>query len=149
MAFEEITKLFTPLEIGVLIILVLYLIFPIPSPVILDGVADSAFAIAGMLIMAIYLYFYVNPVISVLFVFAAYEFLRRINNHSRKVTMIQYTPSQDRKDEQMAHMNDVKTDVLEVDVVSQMAPIGRSDPIQFLSSSYKPITESIGTASTY
>ena len=139
----------TPLEIGGLILLLSYLIIPVPSPAFLDGIADSPVGIAAMLLGAVYLYFYVNPLVSILFIFVIYEFLKRMNTHSKRITAVQFTPSQAKKDEQMAKMNDVKVDALEIDVVSNMAPIGKSDPVQFLSSSYKPITESIGTASTY
>ena len=149
MNLANLVKSFTPLEISLLVVFILYLIFPVHTPLFLAGYVDSTMGIVGMFVITVFLYFYVNPILAVLYVFVAYELLRRSSQFSNRVTLVQYTPSQAKKDADMAKMNPLPTDILEVDVVSKMAPIGHSDPVQILSSSYKPITESIGTASTY
>jgi predicted membrane protein len=149
MNLSNLVKSFSPLETFLVVVFVLYLIFPVQTPHFLAGTVDSPVGIIAVFTIAVYLYFYVNPIVAVVYIFAAYEMIRRSSNHSNRVTLIQYTPSQAKKDEQMAKMNPRHTEILEVDVVAKMAPIGHSDPIQILSSSYKPISESIGTASTY
>uniref|UniRef100_A0A6C0I3E3 Uncharacterized protein n=1 Tax=viral metagenome TaxID=1070528 RepID=A0A6C0I3E3_9ZZZZ len=157
MKFSDLTKDVTPLEIGGGILILLYLIFPVPTPLFLNGIADSPIGIGMMLLAAVFLFFYVNPIISILFVFAVYELLRRMNNNNSNSNAAMVTTasvptsvSQAKKDEELIEMNkELKTDSLEVDMITNMSPIGKSEPVQFLPTSYKPVSESIGSASTY
>ena len=154
MNFSDLTKDVTPLEIGLGILIILYIIFPVPTPVFLNGIADSPIGIGMMLLVAVFLFFYVNPIISILFIFAAYEFLRRMQQtQAAMVTTatVSEPVSQAKKDEELVEMNKElkQADTLEVDMVANLAPIGKSDPVQFMTTSYKPVSESVGTASTY
>ena len=149
MNIANLVKSFSQLELSLLVIFVLYLVLPIQTPSFLAGSVDSSIGIVTMFAITIYLFFYSNPILAIIYIFVAYELLRRSSSITGRVAMIQYTPTQQKKDTQMAKMNPVPSDILEVDVISQMAPIGKSDPIQFLSSSYKPIVESVGTASAF
>ena len=149
MNIANLVKSFSQLEVSLLIIFVLYLVLPIQTPSFLAGTVDSSIGMVTMFAITLYLFFYSNPILAILYIFVAYELLRRSAAFTGRVAMIQYTPTQQKKDNQMQKMNPTPSDVLEVDVISKMAPIGRSDPIQFLSSSYKPIVESVGTASAF
>jgi len=149
MNIANLVKSFSQLELSLLVIFILYLVLPIQTPSFLAGMADSSIGIVTMFAITLYLFFYSNPILAIVYIFVAYELLRRSANVTGRVAMIQYTPTQQKKDTQMQKMNPVPSDVLEVDVIAQMAPIGKSDPIQFLSSSYKPIVESVGTASAF
>ena len=149
MNIESLVKSFTSLEISLFVIFVLYLVLPIQTPPFMSGWVDSALGMVTMFIITLYLFFYVNPILAVLYIFVAYELLRRSAAHTGRVAMVQFTPTQQKKDNQMRKMNPVPSDILEVDVITQMAPIGRSDPIQILSSSYQPVAESVGTASMF
>jgi hypothetical protein len=149
MNIANLVKSFSQLELSLLVIFVLYLVLPIQTPSFLAGSVDSSIGIVTMFAITIYLFFYSNPILAIIYIFVAYELLRRSSSFTGRVAMIQYTPTQQKKDTQMTKMNPVPSDILEVDVISQMAPIGKSDPIQFLSSSYKPIVESVGTASAF
>jgi hypothetical protein len=149
MNVQNLVKSFSQLEIALLVIFVLYLVLPIQTPAFLSGTIDSSIGMVTMFAITLYLFFYSNPILAILYIFVAYELLRRSAAFTGRVAMIQYTPTQQKKDTQMQKMNPVQSDILEVDVISTMAPIGKSDPIQFLSSSYKPIVESVGTASVF
>ena len=46
-------------------------------------------------------------------------------------------------------MNPVKKSTLEEEVVEQMAPVGRSEPAQFMSSGFSPVADNVGSASMY
>jgi hypothetical protein len=49
----------------------------------------------------------------------------------------------------MIAMNPVQVTTLEEEVVQQMAPIGKSDPGMFISTSFKPVADKVGDASLY
>jgi hypothetical protein len=149
MNIANLVKSFSQLELSLLVVFILYLVLPIQTPGFLAGSVDSSIGMVTMFAITLYLFFYSNPILAIIYIFVAYELLRRSSSLTGRVAMIQYTPTQQKKDNQMQKMNPVPSDVLEVDVIAQMAPIGKSDPIQFLSSSYKPIVESVGTASAF
>jgi hypothetical protein len=149
MNIANLVKSFSQLELSLLVVFILYLVLPIQTPGFLAGSVDSSIGMVTMFAITLYLFFYSNPILAIIYIFVAYELLRRSSSLTGRVAMIQYTPTQQKKDTQMAKMNPVTSEILEVDVISKMAPIGKSDPIQFLSSSYKPIVESVGTASAF
>ena len=92
---------------------------------------------------------YSNPILAILYVFVAYEMLRRSSNITGRTDLVRYTPSQIKKDAQMSAMNPTKKTTLEEEIVGQMAPIGQSDISTYMSSSFKPVAEKIGSASMY
>jgi hypothetical protein len=149
MNIANLVKSFSQLEVSLLVVFILYLILPIQTPSFMAGMVDSPMGMVTMFAITLYLFFYSNPILAILYIFVAYELLRRSASVTGRVAMIQYTPTQQKKDSQMQKMNPTPNDLLEVDIVEKMAPIGKSDPIQFLSSSYKPIVESVGTASAF
>ena len=62
---------------------------------------------------------------------------------------MKHTPSQEKKDAKMKKMNPVKKETLEEEVIDKLAPIGRSDIASYVSTSFSPIAEDVGTASKY
>jgi hypothetical protein len=66
-----------------------------------------------------------------------------------RVGIVQYTPTQVKKDSELRAMNPPVVETLEEQVVQKMAPIGRSDPIVYTSSTFKPVAEKIDGASMY
>lgn len=120
---------------------------PIPTPNFLAGVLDSSLGMLVLFVVAIFLFFYVNPVLGVVFLFVAYEMLRRSSQLVGNATIVKHTPSQAKKDVQMARMNPVNKETLEEEIVDKMAPVGRSDLSMYTPSSFKPVSESVGSAS--
>ena len=82
------------IEILLFVIFVAYLIFPIKTPFFLASMVDSTFGIIGIFIVIIYLFFYANPILAILYIFVAYELVRRSSEITGRVSIIQYTPSQ-------------------------------------------------------
>ena len=60
---------------------------------------------------------------------------------------MEHTEEQHKKDKKMKNMNPEKKSTLEEEVVDKMAPVGHSEPIKFLSSSFQPVAEDVGSAS--
>ena len=149
MQIPNLVKSFSQLEIVLLCIFVIYLVFPIQMPELVSGMIDSPLGMLSLFIIAVYLFFNANPILAVIFVFVAYELLRRSSQFTGRTTIMKYTPSQHKKDAQMAAMNPPKKETLEEEVVDKMAPVGRSEMVTYTSSDYKPVAESVGTASMF
>jgi len=147
MQIPNLFKSMSQLEIILLIVFIIYLVLPIQTPTSLGGVIDSPLGMLFMFIITIYLFVKVNPILAVMYIFVAYELLRRTSQISRSQTVMQYTPSQPKKDAQMRAMNPPKKETLEEELVEQMAPIGRSDPSVYTASTFKPVAEKVGGAS--
>jgi len=135
-------KSLTVLEMMLIVVLVVYIILPIRTPAFLRGVIDSPLGMLVLFCITVYLFLYANPVLAILYIFVAYELLRRSSTVAAgRSAYIQYTPSQERRDAEMVAMNPPQQRSLEEDVVAQMAPIGKS-PMGFYSdSTYKPVSD--------
>ena len=149
MKLPQVFKSLSSLESSLLVVFILYLVLPIQTPQILAGAVDSPLGMLSIFIVTIYLFFYSNPVLAIVYVFVAYELLRRSSQVTGRVSMVQYTPTQVKKDSELRAMNPPVVETLEEQVVQKMAPIGRSDPIVYTSSTFKPVAEKIDGASMY
>jgi hypothetical protein len=149
MKFLSFMESLSNVETAVIVMFISYLALPIQLPEMVAKMVDSPMGTIGIFVLSVYLFFYANPLIAVLFVLVAYEMFRRSTNATGKAAMVKYTPTQARKDEKMKQMNPVKTTSLEEEVVEQMAPIGKSDISVFTASTFKPVAENVGGASMF
>lgn len=147
MEIPKILKSFNNLELILLVCFVIYILFQISTPPFLAGFIESSLGMLLLFLVTIFLFFYTNPILGVIFVFVAYELLRRSSNVSGKTAILQYTPSQMMKDAEMVSMNPPKSETLEEEMVEKMAPVGKSDMSIYTPSSFKPIAEKVGSAS--
>jgi hypothetical protein len=161
MKFTNPFKSFLPQEIILLVIFVIYLVFPIETPSFLSGLIDSPIGMAGIFIITIALFMYSKPILAILYLFVAYELLRR----STPRGILKPTASFSYKNnENTPTLNDIDLhdrtvgmsfiersidNTLEEDVVNKMAPIGKSEPISYLETSFKPFAESVTGASSF
>jgi hypothetical protein len=164
MNFKKLVKSIKPAEILVLVTFVLYLIFPVTTPSALSPYVESPLGLLVIFCITVALFLYSHPVLGVLYIFVAYTLLRRSALVHNKTHYVQYTKSDSEKRDQVKKQleeatppveeprnADVGADqpvTLEEEIVMERAPIGRSDPIQYLQSSYKPVSTNVnGTAS--
>ena len=149
-SLKQSVKSASPIEIALVILFIIYLVLPIETPQSISPMINSPIGMLGIFIITLYLFLYTNPVLGILYIFVAYELLRRssqfINGNASNNTYLQYTPSQERRNTDLQQMNPAKPASLEEDIVSNMAPIGRSDPASFVDSTFKPIGENIHNA---
>jgi membrane protein implicated in regulation of membrane protease activity len=143
--FKKMSKLETVLAI----MFVLFVILPIEIPDMCASMIDSTIGLAALFGLTVYMFFHLNPVLAVLFVFVAYELLKRSSNKTGKAVIMRHTPSQEKKDVKMKKMNPIKKETLEEEVVDNMAPVGRSDISAYVSTSFSPVAEDVGSASKY
>jgi hypothetical protein len=135
------------LEIGILILFVIYLVFDIYPTDTMAKYIDTPFGMASVLIITLYMFVSFSPVLGVIALFVAYEVIRRSAKINNRVAMIQYTPTQERKNVELAEMNAPQPATLEEEMVATMAPIGKSSMISYQTSEFKPVAEELHGAS--
>lgn len=131
-------------EIGLIVFFLLLVILPYTLPFWLAFLVDSSLGLTLLFIITLFLFFTFHPVLGVLFLFVSYDLLRRASSLSPpQVPTISYTPTQDKKDEQMWKMNPPESKSLEEEIVAHKAPIDGSKSTLSLvvePSSYKPLS---------
>ena len=126
------------------ILFVVYIVFSIPTPTFIVPLIDSPLGLVIIIITTLYLFLYTTPILGILSILVAYELLRRSSQVTGKTQIMEYTPTQIKKDNYMKEMNPPTNIVtLEEEMIKQMAPIGQSDPSTYIDTSYKPIADKI------
>jgi hypothetical protein len=143
-------KNMTQLEMAVAALMIVYVLLPIEVPDVVCRIVDGQVGMIAIFAVAVYLFFNANSLVAVIFLLASYELLRRCNTFTGTPTVImKYTPTQARKDAIMQQMNPPQTTTLEEEVVEKMAPVGRSEPAQFITTEFSPVADNVGSASMY
>jgi hypothetical protein len=135
------------MEFGMLALFIIYLVMDIYPPEIVASYIDTSIGMVGILLTTLYVFMNYSPVLGVVFLFVAYEIVRRSARVNNRVPMMMYTPSQAKKDAELASMNPPVAASLEEEVVEQMAPVGKSSLISYTMSEYKPVSSDIHNAS--
>lgn len=152
MKFSDFSNSMTPLEIAALIVFIIYLVFPFQTPSFLVGSVNTPIGLIIIFIITLYLFFYTNPILGIIYIFVAYELLRRSSLVANRPTMIKNTPSESKRSSEMRDMNPpnpIVSTTLEEEVIRTMNPARD----QFLSggnvSAFQPVAERIVGASKY
>ena len=143
MKLTDFTKSLTPLETAALIIFVVYIVFPFKTPFFLSGIVNTPLGLVAILIITLYLFFYTNPILGVVYIFVAYELIRRsslVKVAASDNYMISSSPSEVQRSFEMNQLNPSPVVSLEEDVVAKMAP---ATVFQYVESDtgYKPVNE--------
>lgn len=141
----------SPLEIILLVLFIIYLIYPVSTPDFLVSYVNSNFGMALIIIFTLYMVLYLTPILGVLTIVVAYELLRRSANVTQatpKVPLLRHTPSQPKKDKVMADLNGPKEVSLEEEIIREKAPVGKGTIVEtYTETSFKPVQEKIEGAS--
>jgi hypothetical protein len=143
----------TNLDYVLIILFLLFILLQIEIPQVLAEVVDTPFGMGIIIISALYLFFYTNPILGVLGLIAAYEILRRSAKQTGNYGF-KYLPSQESRDRQFTQMNSSDIvgaapaagsgETLEEQIISTMAPIqGAAKNTDYVETSFKPMMESI------
>jgi hypothetical protein len=153
-------KKLSPIDYGLLVVFILYIVFPVPTPQSLVPYIDSPIGLVFMFVVTISLFLYTSPILGVLYIFVVYEVLRR-NHYSVPASQIpigtmqmatrvpKSVPTQQEKDSELRAMNPSNGKSLEEEVIEVKAPIGKSELASSLvQSSVQPVAEksSIGAS---
>lgn len=146
MKFGEFIRSIPSLEIVLFGLFVLYIIFPISTPMWLIPMLNSSFGLAVVFFFTMYLLLYTTPILGFLSIFVAYELLRRSASIPSGIVSIPTNPapiSQSRKNAELRRMNPRVEKSLEEQVIDNMAPVGKGNPVTFMESEFKPVTSKI------
>ena len=152
MKLSDFTKSFTPLEIGTLVIFAVYIIFPFRTPGFMANIINTPLGLFSVLLITLYLFFYTNPILGVVYIFVAYELLRRsalVASRGGDAYMVKHTPSEDKRQNEMNKMNPVRNVTLEEDIIRTMAPAQKFNKDYGISTDFKPVAERVSGASLY
>ena len=129
-----------------MVLFIIYLVFPVNTPAFLAPMVDSSLGMVTIFAMVLFLFIYSHPLLAILYVFVAYELIRRSTQVSGRTAYIQFTPSQEKRDANMQAMNVPKEESLEESIVSQLAPVPHNST-DFLETEFKPLAEDVHHAS--
>jgi hypothetical protein len=154
MKFPTLLKKVSILEGVLFAAFLLYLILPIQTPLFLAPYIDTPLGILILFCITVYLFFYMNPLLGIIYIFVAYEVIRRASSHMgignegvRTSLIMQYSPTEAVKQEVMVELNPHASDILEEQIVAKMAPIGVSEPNPIVNSVFSPVAENTHGAS--
>ena len=147
MNFSTYYQSLSKMEFGMLALFIIYLVMDIYPPEIIASYLDTSLGMVGILLITLYVFMHYNPILGVVFIFVAYEIVRRSARVNNRVPMMLHTPSQAKKDAEFSEMNPPLPTSLEEEVVQQMAPVGKSSLISYTMSEYKPVSSDIHNAS--
>jgi hypothetical protein len=164
-------------EIILLLVFIIYILFPIATPEWMKPIVRSSIGMLFMFTVTISLFVYTNPLLGVVYVFVAYEALRRsmlgANLFNTPDNSLQhFTNNQLKEDLPVSRgflqsspidavpFNDIPVDIpspeaphsfayrsLEEEMVDLRSPIGRGKPLEMTSSSFVPVAPSLKNAS--
>jgi len=132
-------KSITPVDAVLFILFIIYLVFPINTPGFLANMIDTPLGMIVIFAITISLFVYTNPILGILYIFVAYELLRRSSKQTGVSAYIQYTPTQAKRNQEMKNMNPPASTSLEEEIVLKMAPIGHSDKNVYIESTFVPM----------
>lgn len=127
--FESMKKM-SSTEMILLAVFVIYIVFPIKSPELIASMVDNPLGVLVIFLVTLYLFFFANPILGVLYIFVGYELLRRStvvmaeNSTVNYALSHDYLPSQSKKNAELKRMNPppIMQTSLEESVISKMAP---------------------------
>lgn len=135
------------MEMGMLVLFVLFLVFDVYPPEAVAAYIDTSIGMVVILLIALYVFMNYSPVVGTVFLLVAYEIVRRAARVNNRVPMMLHTPSQDKKDAELAEMNPTQPTTLEEEMVEKMAPVGKSSIISYTMSEFKPVASDVHNAS--
>ena len=146
---ESIQSLFEKKRSGELILSILFVIylimgFHMPEP--LANVIDTGFGKVLVVLCALMLFAYSNPVLAVLGVFVAYKLIISSSTSTGSGPLDMFAPTEERKWQEFSPIHKFPY-TLEQEVVKKMAPIVRSDLVN-TTASFRPLLENLHDASS-
>jgi len=129
--------------------MVVYLVFPIHTPAALAPYVESPLGMISILLITIGLFVYASPILAVLYVFVGYTLLRRsaavkpimnIPSVPLAPTHVEYVHEEV---VQNVNMPPLSPDTLEEEVVAKMAPVGKGEVFEIVTTSFKPVATNV------
>ena len=152
MKLSDFTNKLSSIEITALVVFVIYIIFPFRTPSFLIGTINTPMGLVGILVITLFLFFYTNPILGVVYIFVAYELIRRsslVTSGAKDNYIVRSSPSEIQKAAEMNLMNPTHNVSLEEDVISKMAPAQVFHHNVGINTGFKPVVEKVKDASLF
>jgi len=131
----------TVLEIFLVALFLLAIFAPYEIPASIGVFIDSSLGMIVFFIITLGLFVYFHPIVGVVYLGVAYELIRRSSLGLKQVPIIEYTPTQEKKDAEMKSYNQPKFTSLEEEMVAKRAPDSiQSTPVE---TTFKPVAQNI------
>ena len=138
------------LEIFAFVLFIIYVVVPIQTPLFIANIVNSQIGLLMILVITVSLFIYTNPILGVMYIFVAYELLRRSSlvNTPSSPLVVHNSLSESDKQVLMTRLNPEKTVSLEESVISQMAPLQQFNTVE-MDATFLPVSEKIKGSSMY
>ena len=137
------------LEIVSLVLFIIFIIFPFKLPFIVANIVDSSLGLVFLFMVTIYLFFYTNPILGVIFILVAYELIRRSTINTGGNYIVRDNTTQEYKDAELEELNPFQPTTLEEEVINTMAPARNHFIKGDLTNDFIPVTASTVGASLF
>jgi len=145
---ESFSTLFKKEHMGDLvlaIVFIIYLILGLKTPEPIANLIDTLVGKIVIIIIVLFMFMHVNPILAVLSLFVAFDLLRRSSLATGLDALQKYAPSEEKKSTQFTAYNQFPY-TLEQEVVAKMAPV-KSSGFSLSQATYKPLMENLYDAS--
>jgi ABC-type multidrug transport system fused ATPase/permease subunit len=132
-------------QLSLIILMMIYLIMGFKTPEFIAIIIDNIFAKIVIVLILVYLFMYMNPILAVVATFVAFDLMRRSDQATGLGALSSFAPSEKKKMSQFTAFNQFPY-TLEQEVVAKMAPLIRSGN-DISKASYKPTLENLYNAS--
>ena len=145
-------KKFGVFDIILLALFVIYIVFPVSTPQPLVPFINSPIGMLVLFAVTISLFVYANPILGVLFIFVAYELLRRNHYIAPPIPSISETqymvnrvpqkiPTLTEKNVELQSLNPPQTATLEEEIISKETPVGVSHLPVSMDTTFVPLND--------
>jgi hypothetical protein len=144
-SFSSLLKNISQGELVLAIVFIIYLILGLKTPEPIANLIDTLVGKVVLVLIVIYMFMHVHPVLAVLSLFVAFDLLRRSSLATGLDALQKYAPSEEKKMSQFTAYNQFPY-TLEQEMVAKMAP-AKSSGFSLSQASYKPLMENLYDAS--
>jgi len=144
-SFSSLLKSVSQGELVLAIVFIIYLILGLKTPEPIANLIDTLVGKVVLVLIVIYMFMHVHPVLAVLSLFVAFDLLRRSSLATGLDALQKYAPSEEKKMSQFTAYNQFPY-TLEQEMVAKMAP-AKSSGFSLSQASYKPLMENLYDAS--
>ena len=145
---DSFDKLFKKEHVGqnvLAILFIVYLIMGYKTPEPVAGMIDTTIGKIVVVLVAMLLFAYANPILGVLGLFVAFDLIRRSSLSTGTYALAKYMPTEAKKYTELTQYKQFPY-TLEEEMVKKMAPIVRSGST-LSKPSYKPLLDNLYDAS--
>jgi hypothetical protein len=121
------------------LLFVIYLILGLNTPKPIAQIIDTLIGKIVIILIAIYLFIYTNPILGVIGFFVAYDLIRRSSVATGNFGIDNYLPTEETKQAKMSSYNQYPY-TLEQEMVKKMVPVVTKD---MTTASYVPMTDDV------